>query len=142
MRCSFGTVWVRGEVANLSRPASGHAYFTLRDGTAALRCVMFRDGFGADLLESGSSLIAHGRVTLYEPRGDLQLVADVVNRREWETLQLRWSNSSSSCRGRDCSRSPQEAVAPLPRAHRGRHLARAAPSGTTSRWSCAAGIHW
>ena len=82
-------VWVRGEVANLSRPASGHAYFTLRDGAAALRCVMFRDGFGADLLESGSSLIAHGRVTLYEPRGDLQLVADVVQPQGMGDLQLR-----------------------------------------------------
>ena len=82
-------VWVRGEVANLSRPASGHSYFTLRDGAAALRCVMFRDGFGADLLESGSSLIAHGRVTLYEPRGDLQLVADVVQPEGMGDLQLR-----------------------------------------------------
>ena len=82
-------VWVRGEVVNLSRPASGHSYFTLRDGTAALRCVMFRDGFGADLLESGSSLIAHGRVTLYEPRGDLQLVADVVQPEGMGDLQLR-----------------------------------------------------
>ena len=53
-------VWVRGDVGDLRRPASGHSYFNLRDGTAALRCVMFRDGFGADLLESGSSLIAHG----------------------------------------------------------------------------------
>ena len=82
-------VWVRGEVANLSRPASGHSYFTLRDGAAALRCVMFRDGLGADLLESGSLLIAHGRVTLYEPRGDLQLVADVVQPEGMGDLQLR-----------------------------------------------------
>ena len=82
-------VWVRGEVGDLRRPASGHSYFNLRDGTAALRCVMFRDGFGADLLESGSSLIAHGRVTLYEPRGDLQLVADVVRPEGMGDLQLR-----------------------------------------------------
>ncbi len=82
-------LWVRGEVTDLRRPASGHSYFNLRDGGAALRCVMFRDGLGADMLESGSSLIAHGRMTIYEPRGDMQLVADLVRPEGVGDLQMR-----------------------------------------------------
>ncbi len=106
-------VWVRGEVANLGRPASGHSYFTLRDGHAALRCVMFRDGMGADLIESGSSLIAHGRVTLYEPRGDLQLVADVVQPEGVGDLQMRLEQLKRKLQGQGLFEESRKR--PLPR---------------------------
>ncbi|MYB48647.1 MAG: exodeoxyribonuclease VII large subunit [Dehalococcoidia bacterium] len=83
-------VWVRGEVGNLTRSAAGHSYFSLRDADATLRCVMFRGGgVGADLVEEGSAVIAHGRVALYEPRGDLQLIADVVQPEGVGELQLK-----------------------------------------------------
>ncbi len=83
-------VWVRGEVGNLVRSAAGHSYFSLRDGNATLRCVMFRGGgVGADLLEEGDAVIAHGRVALYEPRGDLQLIADIVRPEGVGELQLK-----------------------------------------------------
>ena len=83
-------VWVRGEVGNFTRSAAGHCYFSLRDGNATLRCVMFRDGgVGADLIEEGGAVIAHGRVALYEPRGDLQLIADVVRPEGVGELQLK-----------------------------------------------------
>ena len=83
-------VWVRGEVGNLTRSAAGHSYFSLRDSGATLRCVMFRGGgVGADLIEEGSAVIAHGRVALYEPRGDLQLIADVVQPEGVGELQLK-----------------------------------------------------
>ena len=83
-------VWVRGEVGNLTRSAAGHSYFSLRDADATLRCVMFRGGgVGADLVEEGSAVIAHGRVALYEPRGDLQLIADVVQSEGVGELQLK-----------------------------------------------------
>ena len=83
-------VWVRGEVGNLTRSAAGHSYFSLRDADATLRCVMFRGGgVGADLIEEGSAVIAHGRVALYEPRGDLQLIADVVQPEGVGELQLK-----------------------------------------------------
>ena len=83
-------VWVRGEVGNFTRSAAGHCYFSLRDGNATLRCVMFRGGgVGADLIEEGSAVIAHGRVALYEPRGDLQLIADVVQPEGVGELQLK-----------------------------------------------------
>ena len=81
--------WVTGEVSNLARPGSGHSYFTLRDAKAALRCVMFRGSRGADQLENGAAVIAHGRVSMYEPRGDLQLIVDIVQPEGVGELQLK-----------------------------------------------------
>ena len=81
--------WVSGEVSNLARPGSGHSYFTLRDAKAAMRCVMFRGSRGADQLENGAAVIAHGRVSMYEPRGDLQLIVDIVQPEGVGELQLK-----------------------------------------------------
>ena len=86
----LGDIWVSGEVANLTRAGSGHAYFTLRDDKGSLRCVMFRQrSRGIERLESGAAVIAHGRVSLYAARGDLQLIADVVQPEGVGELQLR-----------------------------------------------------
>ena len=82
-------IWVGGEIANLSRPGSGHAYFTLRDGSGSLRCVMFRNARGAEGLEIGAAVIAHGRVSIYEVRGELQLVVDILQPEGVGELQLR-----------------------------------------------------
>ena len=82
-------VWVEGEVANLRRPGSGHSYFTLRDSNTSLRCVLFRRSRGATHLQDGAAVVAHGRVTLYEVRGDLQLVADVIQPEGVGELQMR-----------------------------------------------------
>ncbi len=82
-------LWVRGEVSNLARPGSGHSYFSLRDGRSSLRCVMFRGSGGGALLEAGSSVIAHGRVSVYEVRGDLQMIVDLVQPEGAGELQLR-----------------------------------------------------
>jgi exodeoxyribonuclease VII large subunit len=74
-------LWVSGEVSNLSRPPSGHLYFTLKDARASLRCVLFRGAYGvraAHGIENGQQVVAHGRVSLYEPRGDLQMIVDFV----------------------------------------------------------------
>ncbi len=82
--------WVHGEVANLTRPGSGHSYFSLRESTTALRCVMFRtQAFGAHLLSDGAAVIAHGRLSLYEARGDLQLIADIVKPEGLGEAQLK-----------------------------------------------------
>ena len=67
-------LWISGEVANLSRPASGHSYFSIRDRDASLRCVMFRSAAGAERLSPGAAVIAHGRIGFYEVRGDVQLI--------------------------------------------------------------------
>ena len=82
-------LWVSGEVANLSRPASGHSYFSLLDNNASLRAVMFRNSLGAELLRSGASVVTHGRVSLYPPRGDLQLVVDIVQPEGVGELEMR-----------------------------------------------------
>ena len=82
-------VWIEGEVANLRRPGSGHSYFTLRDSNSSLRCVLFRRSRGGEHLQDGAAVVAHGRVSLYEVRGDLQLVADVIQPEGVGELQLR-----------------------------------------------------
>ena len=71
-------LWLRGEVSNLTRSAAGHYYFTLKDSTSQVRCVMFRPAYGGEHLAEGAAVIAHGRVSLYEVRGDLQLIADLA----------------------------------------------------------------
>ena len=72
-------LWVNGEVSNLFRSATGHAYFTLKEGNAAaIRCALFKGNHGAELLDDGGEVNVHGRVSFYETRGDLQLYVDVV----------------------------------------------------------------
>lgn len=74
-------VWVQGEISNFSRPASGHLYFTLKDAGASLRCVMWK----GDVLRTrgmplhdGLSVEAHGKIGLYEPSGQYQLIVDIL----------------------------------------------------------------
>ena len=83
-------LWVTGEVADLRRPASGHSYFNLRDGGSTLRCVMFRTAFGSELLSEGAQVMAHGSTTIYEVRGDLQVIVDIVRPEGIGELQLEF----------------------------------------------------
>ncbi len=82
-------VWIEGEVSNLRRPGSGHAYFTLRDSQSSLRGVLFRNSRGLEHLQDGAAVVAHGRVSLYEVRGDLQLIADIIQPEGVGELQMR-----------------------------------------------------
>ena len=82
-------IWIEGEVSNLRRPGSGHAYFTLRDSQSSLRGVLFRNSRGLEHLQDGVAVVAHGRVSLYEVRGDLQLIADVIQPEGVGELQMR-----------------------------------------------------
>ncbi len=82
-------LWVSGEVANLARPGSGHSYFSVRDGKATLRCVMFRNSRGMHFLDNGAAIILHGRVSIYEQRGDLQIIADIAQPEGVGELQLK-----------------------------------------------------
>jgi len=73
-------VWVQGEISNLSRPASGHVYFTLKDANASLKCVMWKTS-AARLnlsLRDGMAVEVHGKVGIYEPQGLYQLYADQI----------------------------------------------------------------
>ena len=71
-------LWVEGEVSNLSRSAAGHTYFTLKDESSQLRCVMFRRQHAGTPLEDGTQVTAHGRISFFERRGELQLNVDFV----------------------------------------------------------------
>ncbi|MDD2696174.1 MAG: exodeoxyribonuclease VII large subunit [Anaerolineales bacterium] len=73
-------VWVLGEVSNLSRPASGHLYFTLKDASAALRCVMWRSSVRLQerLPADGDAAEVHGNLSIYEAGGQYQLYADQI----------------------------------------------------------------
>ncbi len=89
-------LWVSGEVSNLSRPPSGHAYFTLKDENSSLRCVLFKRGLVVDdrstgaSLENGAQVVAHGRISLYEVRGDLQFYVDFVQPEGVGLLQMEF----------------------------------------------------
>jgi exodeoxyribonuclease VII large subunit len=94
----LGSVWLEGEVSNLSRPSSGHWYFSLKDATAQVRCAMFRQRnllvrFG---VSDGVQVLARGRVSLYEARGEFQVVVEHLEeagegllRRRFEELKAR-----------------------------------------------------
>lgn len=73
-----GEVSVEGEISNLTQPSSGHLYFTLKDAVAQLRCVFFRNrNFKMKApLENGQKVILRGKLSLYEARGDFQLIVD------------------------------------------------------------------
>jgi exodeoxyribonuclease VII large subunit len=77
---SLQDVWVQGEISNLSRPASGHVYFTLKDSAAALKCVIWKKSatrLGV-ALQDGMEVEVHGRIGIYEVSGQYQLYADQV----------------------------------------------------------------
>lgn len=77
---NFEQVWVEGEISNLSLPSSGHLYFTLKDSGAQLRCVMFK-GAAKNLkfrLTDGMALIARGRISVYDQRGEYQLICEYL----------------------------------------------------------------
>lgn len=82
-------VWVEGELSNLSRPASGHLYFSLKDSGALLRCVMFRSSAKSlkFRLEEGMALVLRGRVSVYEQRGEYQLVVEYAEPKGVGALQ-------------------------------------------------------
>ncbi|KPL82043.1 hypothetical protein SE15_13050 [Thermanaerothrix daxensis] len=73
-------VWVQGEISNLSRPTSGHIYFTLKDEFAALRCVIWRTHAQRlrVALQNGLAIEAHGYISLYERDGQYQLYVDAL----------------------------------------------------------------
>ena len=75
---SFSQVWVEGEISNYSRPASGHLYFTLKDDRAQVRCALFKQKamYLRFAPRDGLQVLARGRLTLYEARGDYQLVLE------------------------------------------------------------------
>lgn len=77
---NFSSVWIEGEISNLAQPSSGHWYFSLKDSGAQVRCAMFRNA-NARLrfkVEAGQQIIVRAKLSLYEARGDYQLIVEHI----------------------------------------------------------------
>ncbi|RDB39357.1 exodeoxyribonuclease VII large subunit [Enterobacter cloacae] len=74
----MGQVWISGEISNFTQPASGHWYFTLKDDTAQVRCAMFRNSNRRVTFrpQHGQQVLVRANITLYEPRGDYQIIVE------------------------------------------------------------------
>ncbi len=86
----FEAVWVEGEISNLSRPASGHLYFSLKDEAATVRCVMFRSAAVRLKFEpkDGTKALVSGRISVYERGGQYQVYVQTIEPRGQGALQL------------------------------------------------------
>lgn len=86
----FPDLWIEGEVSNLRTPGSGHLYFTLKDGTSQIRAILFRTGAQRlrFTLREGAQVIVRGRLTVYEPRGEYQVVLDYLEPKGIGALQV------------------------------------------------------
>ena len=82
LEARFNPVTVRGEISGFSRATSGHCYFSLKDTSGQLRCAMFRRAAGLLTFSprDGEFVELRGRLGVYEPRGDLQLVVESMSR--------------------------------------------------------------
>ncbi len=90
LETDFSEVWLEGEISNLRAPGSGHLYCTLKDGKSQIRAVIFRSAalrlrFG---LEDGLHVVVRGRLSVYEPRGEYQLILDHLEPKGRGALQL------------------------------------------------------
>lgn len=74
----MGLLWISGEISNFSQPASGHWYFTLKDNNAQVRCAMFRNSNRRVTFrpQHGQQVLVRANITLYEPRGDYQIIVE------------------------------------------------------------------
>lgn len=90
LETEFSFVTVSGEISNLKRPFSGHLYFTLKDSEAQIRAVLFKpqQRYLAAPLQDGMQVICRGRVSVYEPRGEYQIIADFVDSMGTGALQI------------------------------------------------------
>ncbi|MFP1979596.1 exodeoxyribonuclease VII large subunit [Lonsdalea quercina] len=96
----MGHIWLSGEISNFSQPSSGHWYFTLKDERAQVRCAMFRGSNRRVTFrpQNGQQVLIRAMITLYEPRGDYQLLADSMQpagdgllQQQFEQLKQRLS---------------------------------------------------
>jgi len=74
----LSNLWIEGEISNLTRSQRGHVYFTLKEGAYGLRCVMFQRQYRGMPLENGAQVLAHGNISFYAERGDVQIIVDFV----------------------------------------------------------------
>jgi len=110
-----GEVWVTGEVTNLRAQASGHVYFTLKDTAAQLSCVLFRSEPVAnrEFLQDGQKLLLKGGLTVYEPRGQYQLIVSAIEPQGLGALQVAFEKLKRKLQAEGLF--AQERKRPLPR---------------------------
>ena len=101
LEAGFQVLWIEGEISNLARPASGHIYFSLKDDKAQIRCAMFRPraAYVSADLDNGKQVLVRARISLYEPRGEYQLIVDSIEaagegllRQQFEALKKQLDN--------------------------------------------------
>jgi exodeoxyribonuclease VII large subunit len=114
----YTDVWVEGEISNFRAHGSGHLYFTLKDGSAQIRLVMFRSS--ARLLrfrpEDGMQVVARGRVTVYEDRGELQISAEYLEPKGAGALQIAFEQLKAKLQAEGLfDESRKKAIPALPR---------------------------
>ncbi len=90
LETDFHQVWIEGEISNLRIPSSGHMYFALKDKESQIKAVMFRSSKSQLKFEpeDGQNIIARGNISVYEPRGEYQLVIDYLEPKGIGALQL------------------------------------------------------
>jgi len=128
----FPTIWVEGEISNLRAPSSGHAYFTLKDDLAQLRCVLFRSR-GRRVrfeLEDGLQVLAFGALDVYALRGEYQLVVELLEPKGLGALQLAFEQLKKKLAAEGLFEA--ERKRPLPRLPRGIGLV-TSPTGAALR---------
>ncbi len=89
MEAAFDSIWVEGEISNFRTAASGHSYFVLKDDKAQVRCVLFK-GYRAGIKfqpEDGDQVLMFGRITVYDARGEYQIIAESLEPRGLGALQ-------------------------------------------------------
>ncbi|HEX5549416.1 MAG TPA: exodeoxyribonuclease VII large subunit, partial [Nitrospira sp.] len=97
----FADLWLEGEVSNLRMPGSGHVYCTLKDESSQIRAVLFRSSAVRlkFTLQEGMCIIVRGRLTVYEPRGEYQIVLDNVEPKGIGALQLAFEQLKARLAG-------------------------------------------
>ena len=128
----FAQVWVEGEISNLAKPASGHLYFTLKDSQAQVRCALFRQNATRvrQALRDGLAVKVRGKVSLFEGRGDYQLILDTVEPAGDGALRLAFETLKEKLAGEGLFSAEQKI--PLP-AHPQRIGIISSPTGAVIR---------
>ena len=94
-------LWIEGEISNLAKPASGHIYFSLKDETSQIRCAWFkqRQSINANDISNGMKMLALGKISLYQPRGEYQFIIEKMEtagegdlKRKYEELKQKLFN--------------------------------------------------
>jgi exodeoxyribonuclease VII large subunit len=118
----MGQVWISGEISNFSQPSSGHWYFTLKDDNAQVRCAMFRNSNRRVTFrpQHGQQVLVRANITLYEPRGDYQIIVESMQPAGEGLLQQKYEQLKALLAAEGLF-DQQHKQALLPCALRGRH---------------------